>query len=103
MIARLRKRELKEIAAQRIEKLMDSAVGYARKDFEIAKRHAEIARKIALRLNIRLPYKYKMHFCHGCKRFIIPGVNCRVRIKGKALRLTCLECGHVYRRILRAK
>jgi ribonuclease P protein subunit RPR2 len=99
----MRKRELREIAVQRIEKLMSSAVNYARKDLEIAKRHAEIARKIALRLNIRLPYKYKVHFCHGCKSFIVPGINCRVRIRGKVLRLTCLECGHVYRRILRAK
>jgi RNase P subunit RPR2 len=58
-----------------------------------------------LRFNVRLDYSLKRFICHGCKKLLIPGRNARVRLargtkKTKVLRVTCLECGHVNRKLL---
>jgi ribonuclease P protein subunit RPR2 len=46
----------------------------------------------------------KRFVCHGCKKLVVPGVNARVRVgRGKppVLRITCLGCGRVNRKILK--
>lgn len=92
----------KALARNRVKILLAKAVETAKEDPELAQRQAAIARRIILRYNIRLPYSEKRLFCHGCKRLLIPGVNARVRLghRPKAVKITCLECGHVYRKIL---
>ena len=37
------------------------------------------------------------------EKFIVPGVNSRIRIgrsKEKCIRITCMKCNHVYRKII---
>ena len=93
---------LKDLAMQRVSRLLDIALKTASEDLCLAQRQGEIARRLCLKYNLRLPYGRRMLFCKGCSRLVVPGVNCRVRLdsRRKALRLVCLECGHVYRRIL---
>ncbi|HEX7258671.1 MAG TPA: RNase P subunit [Nitrososphaeraceae archaeon] len=72
-------------------------------DYELANSQAQIAKKIAKRLRLKLPYDIRQLYCKKCKQFIVPGFNCRVRIgrsKIKALRITCLLCNNVYRKLL---
>jgi ribonuclease P protein subunit RPR2 len=92
----------KALAKSRVRILLAKAIETAKEDPELAQRQAAIARRIILRYNIRLPYSEKRLFCHGCKRLLIPGSNARVRLgyRPKAVKITCLECGHVYRKIL---
>ncbi len=93
------KAEATEVATELIEK----AASTARVDLNLARQQAELARRLMLRFNVRLEWPLKRFYCHGCKRLIVPGVNARVRLAGagqKVLRLTCLECGHVNRKII---
>jgi len=96
------RRVLADLARQRIERILQVALDLAYIDYETAKKEAALARRIALKYNVRLPFSLKRFFCHGCKQLIIPGLNCRVRFSRRAhmLRMTCLMCGHTYRRPL---
>ena len=91
---------MKKIARERIEYLLEKAIETSKYDFILASKQANLARRICLRYNIRLSFNRKRLFCHGCKGFIVPGVNCRVRLepKAKMIKITCLDCDHVYRR-----
>ncbi|MEE9586000.1 MAG: RNase P subunit [Nitrososphaerales archaeon] len=97
--------QLKVLARARIKILLAKALETAKTDWSLAQRQAEIARQICLKYNIRLLYPERQLFCRKCKRFIVPGVTARVRLgyKPKAVKITCLECGHTYRKILLAE
>ncbi len=86
----------KDIARQRIHKLFIFAKKTIKKDPEKAQRYIQIARKIAMRTRLHLPREYQSLICRGCKRFILPGVNCRVRIGQRRephVIITCFHCG----------
>jgi len=87
---------------QRIDILLENALKNARENMELAQRQASLAKRICTKFNIRLPYDKRQLFCKECKRFIVPGVNSIVRFGNspKAIRIKCLECGHVYRKII---
>jgi ribonuclease P protein subunit RPR2 len=97
----LTRQQAKEIARERIEILVRSAVKEGNE--VLAARQALQAKKIAMRFRVRLPYEARQLFCKKCKSFIVPGRSARVRIGGaktRAVRITCLRCGHTYRRVL---
>ncbi len=87
---------------QRIVILLENALKNARENMELAQRQALMARRICMKFNIRLPYVKRQLFCKGCKKLIVPGINSLVRFrnKPKAVRIRCLECGHVYYKII---
>ncbi len=96
-----RKAGARDLARERIEILVSSAL--RERDVTLAKRQAALAKKIAMRHRVRLPYSIRQLFCKKCKAFIVPGRTLRVRVgraNTKAVRLTCAICGHTYRRIL---
>jgi ribonuclease P protein subunit RPR2 len=62
-----------------------------------ANRYAQLARKIAMRYTLRFPRKWKRRICKNCKAFIVPGVNCRIRLQRSTVYITCLECDNVIR------
>jgi len=91
----------KEIARERISILIDNAL--REKDPGLAAQQARLAKKIAMRYRVRLPYEARQLFCKRCKAFIVPGRTARVRVgraKTRAIRITCLKCGHTYRKIM---
>ncbi len=96
------RRLLADLARQRFKTIMDIALKTAKTDLNLASRQAALARRIALKYNLRLPFKTKRFFCHGCKQLIVPGINCRVRLSRRRhiLKITCERCGHTYRRPL---
>jgi ribonuclease P protein subunit RPR2 len=53
-----------------------------------------------LRYNIRFGWGLRRFYCHGCKEFIVPGVNSRVRLAKGAVLTTCENCGRVNRKSL---
>lgn len=86
----------KQIALQRIRILFRLARETIREDQELAQRYVEIARKIAMRTRVRLPREYKRQVCRRCKSFVLPGVNCQVRIQSRRephVVVTCFNCG----------
>ena len=97
------KHQAKLLAHERILILLRSAFQELDQDFELANEQAQLAKKIAKRLRLKLPYEIRQLYCKKCKLFICPGYNCRVRIgrsKIKALRITCLSCNNVHRKLL---
>ena len=98
------KKSQRDLATQRIEVLVQNALETAKSDAELAQKQAMLAKKISTKFRVRLPYKIRQLYCKECKRFIVPGVDARVRIgraNVKAIRITCLKCGHVYRKIIK--
>jgi ribonuclease P protein subunit RPR2 len=86
----------KHIALKRVHMLFGLAKEVIHEDPELAQRYVQIARKIAMRTQLRLPKEYRRLICRKCKSFILPGVNCRIRIQQRRephMVITCLNCG----------
>ncbi len=98
----------KRIARERIDKLFEQAKDSVR-DPSLSRRYVQLARKIAMRYNLRIPSEYKRSFCKECNSYLVPGLNSRVRASPshESVTVTCLECGNVsrfpYRREKRSK
>ena len=90
-------------AASIVKLLTESAVNLSHTDPQLAKEQAALARKVKLRFNVRLDPSLTRFTCRGCKGLLVPGVNARVRLghgKQTILRVTCLDCGRVNRRVV---
>ncbi len=97
---------VKSLALQRIHRLFKLAFENVNSDPNLAERCVEIARRIAMKARVRLPREYRRFVCRGCKRFILPGINSRVRIQQRRephVSITCLLCGHIMRYPLRGR
>ncbi|TET28389.1 MAG: hypothetical protein E3J73_00970 [Candidatus Bathyarchaeum sp.] len=96
----------KQIALKRVHTLFNLAKEVIHEDPEQAQRYIKIARRIAMRTRLRLPKEYRSLICKHCKRFILPGVNCRIRIQQRRephMVITCLNCGRHSRIPLRGE
>jgi ribonuclease P protein subunit RPR2 len=86
----------KKTALQRIHRLFHLARNLIHENEELAQRCIAIARKISMASRTRIPKEYQRQICRGCKKFILPGVNCRVRIQQRRephIVITCGYCG----------
>jgi len=86
----------RQLAMSRVHTLFRLAKEVIREDPQLAQHYVKVARKIAMTTRLRLPKEYKRHICRHCKSFILPGVNCRVRIQHKRephVVITCFNCG----------
>jgi ribonuclease P protein subunit RPR2 len=84
---------------ERIEKLFSLAGKEFYSHPERSHRYVSLARKIAMRYNIRLPAELKRLYCKKCYKYLKPSINSRVRTNRvqRAVIVTCMECGHVMR------
>ncbi|HEX7274412.1 MAG TPA: RNase P subunit [Nitrososphaeraceae archaeon] len=99
----MNKKNIERIATERIEILIDNALREIHNDENLSQSYARLATKIAMRVRIRMPYSMRQLFCSKCKQFIVPGFNSRVRVgraKVKCIRITCMKCNHVYRKLI---
>lgn len=97
-MVRRKKGQERRIAAERIEKLFALAEQEALQgNFPRADRYVELARRIGMRYNVRLPSAFKRRVCKGCRSFLLPPKTARVRIGGSRVVTTCLKCGTVMR------
>ena len=97
---------IKRIAMQCVRTLFHLARETVHEDPALAQRYVDIARKVAMAAKVRLPKEYRSQICRHCKSFILPGVNCRVRIKQRRephIVITCLNCGKQMRIPLKRK
>jgi ribonuclease P protein subunit RPR2 len=96
-------RRAKEDAGSLVRTLTESAVALSHTDPAMAKEQARLARKIKLKFNVRLDPSLRAFSCRGCKGLLVPGVNARVRLghgKTTIIRVTCLDCGRVNRKVV---
>lgn len=100
MTRRLKPEWQQRIAKERIKILFDQALRQAKKNnLKRSNRYVFLARKIAMKFNLRIPKLLRRKFCHKCYHYLLPGKNVRVRTnpKTKAVEMTCLDCKHVNR------
>jgi len=98
------RRTKKEDAASVVGLLTESAVILSHSNPVVAREQAALARKVKLRFNVRLDPSLTRFTCRGCKGLLVPGVNVGVRLghgKATVLRVTCADCGHVNRKIIK--
>lgn len=98
------KKSHRDLALERIEILVRNALENVRTDPALAQKQARLAKRISTKFRVRLPYEIRQLYCKRCKKFIVPGEAARVRVgrtSVKAVRITCLNCGHVYRKIIK--
>ncbi|MEO9362919.1 MAG: RNase P subunit [Nitrososphaera sp.] len=96
-----KKQQVREMARERIEILVAGAL--KEQEASLASRQADLAKKVAMRHRVRMPYSTRQLFCKKCKAFIVPGRTSRVRLGRsgtRAVRITCALCGHTYRKII---
>jgi len=87
----------REIARERIALLLSQARKRFRSDRDLAKRYVKLAREIGMKAGVRLTSEQKLQVCKRCGSLLVPGVNCRVRMRsegGTTVLITCLECGN---------
>jgi ribonuclease P protein subunit RPR2 len=86
------KAKQKEIAKERVQILFKQAEDSFFKNKSLANRYITLARKIAMKVKIRIPLELKRKFCKHCYKFLMPGVNSRVRTRDGKVIISCFEC-----------
>ena len=93
------KRQIADLAAERIERLFELAEMAAKAGQEQrSDRYVQLARAIGMRYRVRIPQHLKMWLCKRCHRLLIPGKTARIRLRGEYITTTCLRCGEQMRR-----
>ena len=84
--------KIKKIANERIEILFKRAEETFAKNPERANRYIQIARRIAMKLNIRLNKQQKRSFCKHCYSYLVSGNNAITRIRNGNIITYCKIC-----------
>jgi ribonuclease P protein subunit RPR2 len=92
----------KDLARQRIERLFVLAEEEHTLHPERSDRYVALARKMGMRMRVRLPRRLKRRICKGCKCYLFPE-RTRVRLRDGVLTVTCAECGEQMRYPYRRK
>jgi len=96
------KQIIKLIARSRINYLFQRAQEIFPKNGDLANKYMSLAKTYSQRAKVKIPITWKRRTCHYCKRFLYPGINCRVRMqsrkgKGSHVSMSCLECNKTTR------
>ncbi len=83
---------VEKIAIERIWRLFELAENEFSKHPERSRRYVGLAKRIAERNNVSIPKELRTEFCKYCNAFLKLGKNAKLRVKGKMLLLTCMEC-----------
>jgi ribonuclease P protein subunit RPR2 len=89
----------KDLAMERIQRLFELAEAEYTSNPARSDEYVSLARKIGMRYLVRFPRELKVKFCKGCGSYLVPGGNCRIRLKGRYITITCLKCDNVKRYI----
>lgn len=98
LVPKRKKGQERRIARERIDELFRLAEVEALKDNrERANRYVDLARRIGMRYNVRLPSEHKRRMCKECHAYLLPPKTSRVRVGGSRVVTTCLSCGAIMR------
>lgn len=82
----------KDLARQRIERLFELAEDECALHPERSDRYVTLARRIGMKLRVRIPTPLKRKICKHCNCYLSPE-RTRVRLRDGILTITCLRCG----------
>ena len=94
---RIDKQKQRKMALEQATELFRLAKEAFPKDRSLAKRYVSMARKLAMKVRLRMPPGLKRQFCSNCGAFLYPGKNLRVRTQRGKVVYYCLECKHFMR------
>jgi ribonuclease P protein subunit RPR2 len=95
---RSNKNELKKIAEKRIKELFSQA----KDNPKMGNRYVQLARKLAMKVNYKMPSNLRRRFCKHCYSYF-NGDNYRVRTREKMLVYFCHSCNRYSRFGLKKK
>ena len=81
-----------KIASDHIDKLFAQADEIFSEDSSLADRYVDLARKTAMKFKVKLKSAYRRKFCKHCYKYLMPGVNARVRTQSGKLVYSCFSC-----------
>ncbi|MFH0837555.1 MAG: ribonuclease P [Candidatus Aenigmatarchaeota archaeon] len=85
-----------KIAKERIALLFSQAEQSAKKGkIAYANRYVQLARKIGMRYNVRMPSDYRRRFCRQCKKYLHVGLSSEERQEKGFLKIRCLSCNRL--------
>lgn len=101
------KKIIKQIANSRINYLFQRAHNVYQQNNDLANRYVYLARRYAQRARIKIPIEWRKRICHKCKKFLYPGINCRIRMQSRSgaashVSVTCFECNKITRYYIKA-
>ncbi len=91
---------VRRLAHARIGILWEQARTVARERPDLARAWMRIASRIAQKARTRMPWHIRRHLCKRCGAVLVPGRNCRVRVRARRsthVVVTCLSCGTIRR------
>ena len=88
------------IASERIAILFDEAEKIAKEDKALARRYVQLARKIGMRYNVRIPRELKRKYCKYCRNILL---GARHRLKNGIIVIKCPSCSRTIRYPYKAK
>jgi len=92
------------LALERMERLLAQARAEAVAGrLDLADRYAGIASTVAEKYQTGVPRHLKPSLCRACTAYLLPGVTSRTRTAAGRVATTCLRCGNVARRPLKAR
>jgi len=102
VVGKYRKKSIKDLAIQRAKILYGLAIDEAKKGgHDRARRYVNLALRLIEKANARKPMFLRRGICKNCHVPLIPGLTCRVRLRGNRKYIivtkTCLLCGWVRR------
>ena len=82
----------RDVARQRIERLFVLAEEEHVLHPERSDRYVALARRMGMRMRVRIPRRLKRRVCGGCGCYLSPE-RARVRLHDGIVTVTCTECG----------
>ncbi len=99
----MRRESLKKSALTRIKELFNQAKENFNSNPGLSNKYVKLARKTAMKVNLRIPSDYKRQYCKHCYSYLKPGVNLRVRNNKSRITYYCLNCKNYTRFLIKKK
>ncbi len=90
----------KDLARQRIARLLRLADEVYPEEPKLGLQYGELARRLALRTKVKIPRRWRWRYCKECGSFLYPGINADVRVRSRRfphLVIRCRICGGIRR------
>ena len=84
-----------EIAVERMNILFERAQMEFITHPERSNRYVELALKISMKYNTKVPPNWTRRYCRKCHSFLSYGHNSTVRLVNGEVNIFCGECGHI--------
>ena len=82
----------RKITLERIKSLFEQAKDKFNSNPNLSNKYVKMARKLAMKINLRIPSELKRQYCKHCYSYLKPGVNLRIRNNKSRIVYYCLNC-----------